>query len=100
MLTQTFCSSSLSRAGPVGLLSVLAAVRRGCKNILVLEQAHELKKVGQALVLQENGMCVVGLVAPKVFEYLFSSHNVNVQPVKVLNASWTPFARPKYAGFT
>ncbi len=57
-------------AGPIGLLTAHAAVRRGCRDILVLEQAREFKPAGQDIDIQLNGIRAMGLVAPAVLEAL------------------------------
>lgn len=57
-------------AGPIGLLSAHAAARRGCKDILVLEQAQGFKPVGQDIDVPKNGMKALKLVAPSVFNSL------------------------------
>ena len=55
-------------AGPVGLATALGLRQRGVDNLLVVEQAHTFRRVGQVVDLLPNGLKALKYLHPKAYE--------------------------------
>ncbi len=66
-------------AGPVGLATAIALHKRGVDNILVIDQTHEFRRVGQVVDLLPNGLKSIKYISPdayqKIKETAFQSLN-------------------------
>eukprot|EP00177_Eucheuma_denticulatum_P008764 GFKZ01015917.1.p1 GENE.GFKZ01015917.1~~GFKZ01015917.1.p1 ORF type:complete len:533 (+),score=53.18 GFKZ01015917.1:83-1600(+) len=57
-------------AGPVGLATAVGAVHRGAKRILIVEQAQDLRPVGNPVNLLPNAQNAIAALAPGISERL------------------------------
>ncbi|VXD25013.1 Monooxygenase, FAD-binding [Planktothrix serta PCC 8927] len=55
-------------AGPVGLATALGLLQRGIDNILVIDQTHNFRPVGQVLDLLPNGLKALNCIEPQAYK--------------------------------
>lgn len=60
-------------AGPVGLATAIALLKRGITNILVIDQTREFRRVGQVVDLLPNGLRAIKYIAPNAYEQIKAS---------------------------
>lgn len=60
-------------AGPVGLATAIALLKRGITNILVIDQTREFRKVGQVVDLLPNGLRAIKYIDPNAYEQITES---------------------------
>ena len=57
-------------AGPVGLATALGLRQRGIHNIIVIDQTHDFRPVGQVLDLLPNGLKALNCINSQAYEAL------------------------------
>lgn len=57
-------------AGPVGLATAIALLKRGITNILVIDQTREFRRVGQVVDLLPNGLRAIKYIDPNAYEQI------------------------------
>ncbi|UJB69523.1 FAD-dependent monooxygenase [Acaryochloris sp. 'Moss Beach'] len=60
-------------AGPVGLATAIALLKRGITNILVIDQTREFRRVGQVVDLLPNGLRAIKYIDPTAYEQIKAS---------------------------
>lgn len=79
-------------AGPVGLATAVGAYHRGARNILVVEQAHALRPVGQGIDLLSNALTALHYLHPRLTQ-LIQPFRRYLQPGRVVKRNVTPKGR-------
>lgn len=67
-------------AGPVGLATAIGLRKRGIKNILVIDQAREFRKVGHVIDLLPNGLRALKYIDSDVYEKIKGAAAKAFQP--------------------
>ncbi|PSP16084.1 MAG: hypothetical protein BRC58_10110 [Cyanobacteria bacterium QS_8_64_29] len=66
-------------AGPVGLATAIGLYERGVTNLVVLEQARELRAVGQQIALLPNGLWALHYLSPSALEAVRANRSSRAQ---------------------
>ena len=68
-------------AGPVGLATAIGLYKRGIDNILVIDQTHSFRKVGQAVDLLPNGLKALKYIDKLAYQNIIekTGHSLHLQ---------------------